>query len=107
MTSFQAILNTHGKEVQIDTAEGQKTVRAFVQRIRKKETHIPEEETNLGAADLRRWLYIGPADQPLESSSRLSFGGQAYIVQTAEAIYVGTKQTHWWAILQPEREMLI
>ena len=106
MISFQAILNTHGKEVQINTAEGQKTVRAFVQKIRKKETHIPEE-TNLGAADLRRWLYIGPADQPLESRSRLSFDGQSYIVQTAEAIYVGTKQTHWWAILQPEREMLI
>ncbi len=105
--SFQTILSTHGKEVQIHTAQEQKTVHAFVQMIRKKETHAPEEETNFGAEDLRRWLYIGPPNQPVKVGDRLSADGQFYTVQTAEAICVGTKRTHWWALLRPERERLV
>ena len=65
--------------------------RAFVQLIRRQESKEPWEETNFGAADLRRWLYIGPKEQPLQAGDKVRAGGAAYVAQQAAAIYVGAE----------------
>ncbi len=54
--------------------------RAFVQLIRRQESKEPWEETT-GAADLRRWLYIGPKEQPLQAGDKVRAGGAAYVAQ--------------------------
>lgn len=63
--SFADILRQFGASVEIEHGNASVQTRAFVQMIRRQETKEPREETNFGAADLRRWLYIGPKDQPL------------------------------------------
>ena len=103
---FARILRQYGRDVQLQGSGKTVQVRAFVQRIQRQETRSPAEETNFGAADLRRWLYIGPAEQALRAADGISFDGEAYLVQTAAAIYAGGEKSHWWAVLRPAREAL-
>ena len=103
---FDAILRRWGRDVTLDGSGGKNEVRAFVQPIQKQQTDAPEEPTAFGAADLRRWLYIGPKDAALEAGNTVRCGEERYTVQTAAAVYVGAEQSHWWAILRPAREEL-
>lgn len=104
---FDAILRTRGRAVRVRNGAEEAKVRAFVQMLRKRETDAPEEMTGFGAADLRRWLYIGPKEQTLQAGDAISFDGADYIVQNAAAVYVGGEKSHWWAILRPAREALV
>ena len=97
--SFADILRQFGASVEIEHANASVQTRAFVQMIRR-------EETNFGAADLRRWLYIGPKEQPLQAGDKVRAGDAVYVAQHAAAIYVGAEKSHWWGILRPEREAL-
>lgn len=103
---FDELLRVHGAEAEV-THEGETAqVRAFVQRILKKETEAPEVQTNFGAADQRHWLYLGPKGQALSAGDSVSCGTLRFVVQTAEAIFVGQEQTHWWALLRTAAEVL-
>ena len=99
--SFADILRHFGARVEIEHENALAQTRAFVQLIRR------QEETNFGAADLRRWLYIGPKEQPLQAGDKVRAGGAAYVAQHAAAIYVGAEKSHWWGILRLEREGLV
>ena len=101
---FDAILRTRGRAVRVRCGAEEAEVRAFVQQIQKQETGTPEEDTEFGAADLRRWLYIGPKEQALQAGDTVSFDGADYVAQNAAAVYVGAEKSHWWAILRPARE---
>ena len=103
---FAQILNTYGKSVLLG-GEGGTEVRAFVQMLRQQRTAVPETDTVFGAADLHRWLYIGPREHSLTAGDVLRFDNADYIVQNAAAVYVGGEQSHWWAILRPAREALV
>ena len=105
--SFADILRHFGARVEIEHENALAQTRAFVQLIRRQETKEPWEETNFGAADLRRWLYIGPKEQPLQAGDKVRAGGAAYVAQHAAAIYVGAEKSHWWGILRLEREGLV
>lgn len=104
--SFEELLLRYGGAVSV--THGGETVQtlAFVQRILKKETDAPEENGNFGAADLRRWLYLGPKSQPLCEGDQISCDEMDFTVQTATPVFAGKKQTHWWALLRPAREVL-
>ena len=101
------ILRHFGARVEIEHENALAQTRAFVQLIRCQETKEPWEETNFGAADLRRWLYIGPKERPLQAGDKVRAGGAAYVAQHAAAIYVGAEKSHWWGILRLEREGLV
>ena len=103
--TFDGILRARGKAVCLRRGTERTEVRAFVQMIQKQQTDAPEEDTEFGAADLRRWLYIGPKDQALQAGDTVSFDGAEYVVQNAAAVYVGGEKSHWWAILRPAREV--
>ena len=105
--SFADILRHFGARVEIEHENALAQTRAFVQLIRCQETKEPWEETNFGAADLRRWLYIGPTERPLQAGDKVRAGGAAYVAQHAAAIYVGAEKSHWWGILRLEREGLV
>ena len=105
--SFADILRHFGARVEIEHENALAQTRAFVQLIRRQETKEPWEETNFGAADLRRWLYIGPKEQPLQAGDKVRAGGAAYVAQHAAAIYVGAEKSQWWGILRLEREGLV
>ncbi len=102
--SFDTILRTRGRAVRLWHGTEETEVRAFVQMLQKRETNTPEEMTELGAADLRRWLYIGPKEQALQAGDTVSFDGADYVAQNAAAVYVGGEKSHWWAILRPAKE---
>ena len=102
--AFDGILRARGRTVCLRHGAEKTEVRAFVQMIRKQETDAPEEDTEFGAADLRRWLYIGPKEQALQAGDTVSFDGADYVAQNAAAVYVGGEKSHWWAILRPAKE---
>lgn len=103
---FARILQRWGADAVLESESGKRTVRAFIQRVRREDTNAPEEATSFGAADLRRWLYIGPEDAALQAGDRVACRGEDFIVQTAAAVYAGGERSHWWAVLRPEREAL-
>ena len=103
---FARILRRYGRTVDLERGGTAGRTRAFVQRLQRRETDAPEEASNFGASDLRRWLYIGPAEEALCCGDTVAFDGGRYTVQTAAAVYVGAEKSHWWAILRPEREAL-
>ena len=53
-----------------------------------------------------RFLYLGPAKAALSGGdgSWLSCGKMRYEVETAQAVYVGERVSHWWAVLRPGEE---
>ena len=100
---FEMILRRYGKAVKIN---GAAAVKAFVQQIRRKDEHPPEDVTDFGAADLRRWLYIGPKQQSLQAGDSVRADGVEFRVQNAAAVYIGGEKGYWWAILCPMRERM-
>lgn len=105
--AFNTILRTYGRTVVLCHAGEKAEVRAFLQRVQKTETDAPEEDGPFGAADLRRWVYLGPRDCPVEAGDRVLTGdGEELTVQTAAAVYAGGERSHWWAVLRPAREAL-
>lgn len=105
--TFETILRTYGRAVTLRHGGETCALCAFLQRIQKQETDAPQEETNFGAADLRRWLYIGPPQQSVEAGDLVCAEEGEFVVQTAAAIYAGGEKSHWWAILRPAREVLV
>ena len=103
---FQTILHRYGREVQLRCGGETATVRAFVQMLPSQRTEPMQEETELGAADRRRWLYIGPAGQAVQAGDCVHMDGEDYVVQSAAAVYVGAERSHWWAVLRTAREVL-
>lgn len=102
--AFDGILRARGRTVCLRHGAEKTEVCAFVQMIRKQETDAPEEDTEFGTADLRRWLYIGPKEQALQAGDTVSFDGADYVAQNAAAVYVGGEKSHWWAILRLTKE---
>lgn len=96
---FARILSRYGQSVNVYDREGQKTlVRAFFQPVRDKgaEQSVP---TPLGRVEQDRFLYLGPAEIPLDGRCRIVVEGESYRVETAQPIYVGETVSHWWAVL--------
>ena len=104
--SFDRILRARGRTVKLYRGAEEMEVCAFVQMLCWQGNDAPEKDTEFGAADLRRWLYIGPKDWALQAGDTVSFDGTDYIVQNAAAVYVGAEKSHWWAILRAAREVL-
>ena len=103
---FARILQRWGADAVLEGESGKRTVRAFIQRVRREDTVAPEEPPPPGAAHLRRSPLFRSEDAALQAGDRVACRGEDFIVQTAAAVYAGGERSHWWAALRPEREAL-
>lgn len=108
-TAFARMLDRYGQTVAIHP-EGEELdipVQAFLQPVlNKKESWFQQKYSVLGRGTQELFLYLGPAGLPLD---RLGNGyieglGKRFNVQAAEAVFVGTEASHWWALLSPREE---
>ncbi|MGM9619320.1 MAG: hypothetical protein ACI3W8_05765 [Oscillospiraceae bacterium] len=101
---FEQALRRYGQPVTV-CHEGEETqVRAFLQEKLEKNEEPPRSVTPLGVVDRRRWIYIGPAETALSVGDRVLFGGESFIAQQAEPVWLGGEICHWWAQLKKEKE---
>ena len=76
---------------------GEGGLRAFLQPVldREREQRLPSP---LGQRPEDRYLYLGPADIPLEAGrSQVEWKDRAFEVQSAHLV----GDSHWWALLRP------
>lgn len=99
---WKAILARHGQNVTLVNGSARRGVRAFLQPVPDKgEGQTPSP---LGLRREDRYLYLGPAEEPLTvGETVVEWRGNAYEVTTAHP--VGTPDPHhWWAVLRPREE---
>lgn len=102
--AVQTVLRRCGQAVTLRRAGGgEDTATAIVQPILRQEDlqRLPEPQ-GLGWED--RFLYLGPADKPVEAGDWVRCRRQSYVICQAQPIYIGTTLSHWWAVLRPEVE---
>ena len=84
---------------------GDRTERAFVQPILTRREDPLWDQTPLGAADRRRWLYIGGGGAAVRAGDRLRCQGADFLVREAAPVYLEDgAPLYWWATLVRERE---
>ena len=102
---MKAILDAYGPTVVWRREGGEQEGRAFVQPILTKRERSMWMQTPLGAADQRRWVYIGRGEEPVAAGERLCCQGKVFLVR--EAIPVCLEDgapLYWWATLVREKE---
>lgn len=108
-TAFQRLLDQYGQTVAIHP-EGETLdipVRAFLQPVlHQRENRVQTAPSVLGWREKRLYLYLGPAGMPLDQlgDGYLESRGKRFRVQAAEAVPVGDRISHWWALLVPGEE---
>lgn len=95
---WRSLLAMYGQEVTL-RLEGMedRPLRAFLQPVldREREQRLPSP---LGQRLEDRYLYLGPADIPLEAGrSQVEWKDRAFEVQSAHLV----GDSHWWALLRP------
>ena len=96
------ILEGYGQKVTVQTGETTVDVRAFLQPVPERSERAREEATPIGWVDGRLWLYLGL--QAVESGDTINWNGRAFRVRSSRPYYVGQTLSHWWAMLEAERE---
>lgn len=105
MDGFGQILARYGQDVTVRYGDGrpERAARAFLQAIvERREDWRQEMPTPLGIVRRDRFLYLGEPGVELTGCEELEWNGKRFRVQAAEAIYVGEKLSHWWAVAVPE-----
>ena len=69
------VLERYGQDVTVDTADGERTVRAFLQPMTERDERARSDVTSIGWVDGRLWLYLGQT--ALTLARELSGAGEA------------------------------
>lgn len=102
--TMEALFQRYGSVLTVESSEGNVETRAFLQPIlgksKNQEQWIP---TPLGRQWEDRFLYLGPAEVPLQAGGRghIQWGERRFEIVTAHPIYIGREISHWWAVLAP------
>lgn len=107
MDGFGQILARYGQDVTVRYGDGrpERAARAFLQPIvERREDWRQEMPTPLGIVRRGRFLYLGEPGVELTGCEELEWNGEQFRVQAVEAIYVGGRLSHWWAVAVPEGE---
>lgn len=99
---FEEILARYGQAVTVCRGEESIQVQAFFQPVTKQQEAELFTVTALGTVDDRLWLYLGL--QAVESGDTINWNGRAFRVRSSRPYYVGQTLSHWWAMLEAERE---
>ncbi len=104
---LEEIMEKYGQQLTLIQRETgvEMTVRAFLQLLLKETKDPPVAVTPLGAADGRRWLYIGPAEPELKPGDEILFGGKRFIAQEAAPVCFRQETLYSRAILRRKKEM--
>ena len=96
------ILERYGQKVTVQAGETTVDVRAFLQPVPERSERAREEATPIGWVDVRLWLYLG--QMALEETDTLGWNGWTFRVRSCRPYYVGDRLSHYWAVLERERE---
>ena len=88
------VLERYGQDVTVDTADGERTVRAFLQPMTERDERARSDVTSIGWVDGRLWLYL--VQTALEATR--------FRVRSCRPYYIGHALSHYWAALEQERE---
>lgn len=102
MDWVREILYRYGQEAALRTAEGERPIRAFLQPLAEKGEQVPGVATSIGWIDERLWLYLGR--EMVEPGDTVVWNGMAFQVRSSRPYFIGQTLTHWWAMLEWERE---
>lgn len=99
MTAWiQEILERYGQTVTLETAEGERSTRAFMQPVRERREEVPGTVTEIGWVDGRLWLYLGREE--IRPGETVRWNGTAFQVRSSRPYYIGGILSHWWASLE-------
>ena len=96
------VLERYGQDVTVDTADGERTARAFLQPVAERDERARSDFTSIGWVDGRLWLYLGQT--ALEEGESLAWEGRRFRVRSCRPYYIGNALSHYWAALEQERE---
>ncbi len=102
MDWVREVLARYGQETVVRTAEGETTVRAFLQPVAEKREQVPGTMTAIGWIDERLWLYLGQA--AVSEGDTVRWKDMSFRVRSGRPYYIGETMTHWWAALEREKE---
>ena len=100
---WRGILSRYGQSVTLRQGEKAVQLRALVQPV-LEESRPQAEPTPLGLARRERFLYLGPAEHPLDRDTLVEWRGERFRVQRAH-LAGGTGCPYWWAVLRPGDEV--
>ena len=95
------VLERYGQDVTVDTADGERTVRAFLQPMTERDEWARSDVTSIGWVDGRLWLYLGQT--ALEEGEALAWEATRFRVRSCRPYYIGNALSHY-AALEQERE---
>lgn len=99
---FEEVLDRYGQSVTMRRGEETVEAQAFFQPVTQQQEGAPFTVTALGTVDDRLWLYLGM--QAVECGDTVIWNGKNFRVRSSRPYYVGTVLSHWWAMLEAERE---
>lgn len=91
------VLERYGQDVTVDTADGERTVRAFLQPMTERDERARSDVTSIGWVDGRLWLYLGQT--ALEEGEALAWEATRFRVRSCRPYYIGNALSHYWAAL--------
>ena len=101
---IDSILQGYGSLVTITRTDGRTAgVRAFVQPVTDKSwQNLQKTMHALGEGPVGRFVYIGPADAPLDETDTLVCGGRKFLVRRAETLELAGQALYIWGLLVPD-----
>nr|DAG06718.1 MAG TPA: hypothetical protein [Caudoviricetes sp.] len=99
---WQGILSQYGQNVVLSQGGEQLSIKALIQPV-LEESRVQEIPSPLGVTTQERYLYLGPADHPLDMDTGVQWHGRDYQVQRAHRAGEGVCP-YQWAVLCPKDE---
>lgn len=96
------VLRRWGQTVTVQTAEGEKETRAFLQPLTRRDESVPQEMTTLGGVDGRLWRYLGA--QAVDIGDGVCWNGMEFRVRSSRPWGAGGEVLYWWAVLERVKE---
>lgn len=98
---WNGLLRQYGQPVTLVSGEERVSLSAFLQPAPERTDQ--ERPTPRGMARRERFLYLGPAGQPLDLDTVVIWGNRQFRVQAAHR-RGDPVCPHWWAVLYPRQE---
>ena len=93
------ILQSHGTDMVLTGAEGQKTIRGFFRAVNSKSWQSMESEASLlGEITRGQYAYIGPVDVAVQEGDTVTLGEKTYLFRRVEPYYYGNEAIYNWGL---------
>lgn len=98
---IEKILSYYASECEVTTADGVKTVRAFLEPVQSsgREGFLKKMHA-LGEIPDGRYVYIGPISAMPEADGRVICGGREFTVCRAETLFMQDEPVYVWGLLR-------